>query len=174
MDYDFDLDPVSFITVGAEGPPGQRTFILQGAQGTQVVSLVIEKIQAAALAEALEHLLESLATEDPDHARDLEPLDSNMNLLVPVSPTFRVAQMGVGVDEDRHLILLVAQEGDDDEPGRQGRFTATYAQMLTLARHAVEVVNRGRPVCPLCGGPIDVTGHFCPRQNGHHRIESDA
>jgi uncharacterized repeat protein (TIGR03847 family) len=25
----------------------------------------------------------------------------------------------------------------------------------------------GRPPCPLCGLPLDVSGHVCPRQNGH-------
>lgn len=174
MAYDFDLDPVTFITIGTEGPPGQRTFFLQGAAGPQVVSLVIEKIQAAVLAEALETLLASLASEDPTHTQDLEPLDTNMNLLVPVNPAFRVAQMGVGVDDERHLILLVAQEGDDEEPGRQARFTASYAQMLTLARHALKVVSQGRPICPLCGRAIDADGHFCPRQNGHHHLEAES
>jgi uncharacterized repeat protein (TIGR03847 family) len=171
--FDFDLDPVSFITVDAEGPAGQRTFFLQAAQGSQVVSLVLEKSQAAALADALSQLLDSVAEEDPEHAADLEPLDTNMALLQPVAPAFRVIQMGVGVDEERHLIILVAQEGDDASPGQRARFTASYAQMLTLARQALTVVNRGRPICLLCGGPIDPDGHFCPRRNGHHHIDQD-
>lgn len=171
--FDFDLDPVSFITVGTEGPPGQRTFFLQAAQGPRVVTLVLEKEQAAALAAALDQILDSLAREDPEHAAGLEPLPSSMALLAPVRPSFRVAQMGVGVDAERHVIILVAQEGDDTEPGQRVRFTASYAQMLTLARHAVTVVTQGRPTCILCGGPIDPDGHFCPRRNGHHHIDTD-
>ncbi len=171
--FDFDLDPVSFITVGTEGPPGQRTFFLQAAQGAQTVTLVMEKEQIVALAGALSQLLDALAREDPEHAASLEPLDSNMGLLQPVRPAFRVAQMGVGVDEDRHMIILVAQEGDDAEPGQRLRLMASYSQILTLARHAVTVVTQGRPICVMCGGPIDPEGHFCPRRNGHHHIEPD-
>jgi hypothetical protein len=24
-----------------------------------------------------------------------------------------------------------------------------------------------RPNCPVCSGPMDPTGHVCPRSNGH-------
>jgi uncharacterized repeat protein (TIGR03847 family) len=171
MAFDYDLDRVSFITVGAQGPPGARTFFLQAAQGSRVVSLLIEKEQAAALAEALARLLDTLAEDDPEHAANLAPDETNMALLAPLDPAFRVVQLGVGVDEDDHVIVLVAQEGDDEEPGQRARFVASYAQMLALAQHADEVVNQGRPVCPLCGGPIDAEGHFCPRRNGHHTID---
>jgi uncharacterized repeat protein (TIGR03847 family) len=171
--FDYDLDPVTFITVGTEGPPGQRTFYLQAAQGGQVVSLLLEKEHAAALADALGRLMASLADEDPTHARGLEPLASNMALLTPVQPAFRIAQMGVGVDEERHVVILLAQEGDDEAPGQRARFAGSYAQMLTLARHAEAVVQQGRPICPLCGGPIDPEGHFCPRRNGHHTLRED-
>lgn len=194
--FDFDLDPVSFITVGAEGPPGHRTFFLQAAQGRQVVSLLIEKQQATALAEGIEQILGQLQEQEPEHVTDLAPADGDLALLTPVVPSFRVVQMGIGVDERRRLMVLVAQggmPGDDDEddeldlepddegadrprgpdgqPLPRARFTASYGQMLALARHAVDVAERGgRPRCPMCGEPMDPEGHFCPRRNGHHHL----
>ena len=48
--YDFDLKPCSRLTIGTVGPAGQRSFYLQGIQGRQMVSLLIEKQQAQALA----------------------------------------------------------------------------------------------------------------------------
>ena len=30
------------------------------------------------------------------------------------------------------------------------------------------VIRAGRPPCPLCGNPLDATGHICPRKNGHY------
>ena len=30
-----------------------------------------------------------------------------------------------------------------------------------------KVVRAGRPVCPLCGRPMDPDGHACPKTNGH-------
>jgi uncharacterized repeat protein (TIGR03847 family) len=40
-------------------------------------------------------------------------------------------------------------------------------EALRFASGALEVVRAGRPPCPLCGAPLDPTGHFCPRRNGH-------
>ncbi len=166
--YDYELDPVSFITVGAEGPPGQRTFYLQAAASQQVVSLVIEKEHAAALAASVERLLSALASRDPEDVRGLSPLDADMELLQPVQPDFRVAGLGIGVDEERHMIVLVAHElTEDEEAGQRARFVASYEHMLTLARRAAEVISQGRPVCELCGESMDPDGHFCPRRNGH-------
>jgi uncharacterized repeat protein (TIGR03847 family) len=168
--YDYDLDPVSFITVGAVGPPGQRTFYLQASQSRTTVSLLIEKEHAAALALSIERLLAGLAEQDPaSAAAAAERLEVNMDLLTPVTPVFRVGQLGIGVDAERDLVVLVAEEQTEDETedGRKVRLVGSYDQMLTLSRHALDVVNQGRPTCVLCGEPIDAEGHFCARRNGH-------
>jgi uncharacterized repeat protein (TIGR03847 family) len=34
-----------------------------------------------------------------------------------------------------------------------------------MVRHATRVVAAGRPICPVCGRPMDPSGHFCPRNN---------
>jgi uncharacterized repeat protein (TIGR03847 family) len=47
------------------------------------------------------------------------------------------------------------------------RLYVTRPQLRVLARHGSQVVARGRPLCPLCGNPLDPTGHICPAQNGH-------
>jgi hypothetical protein len=39
--------------------------------------------------------------------------------------------------------------------------------MRSLSDYALQVVASGRPICPLCGRPIDHGGHFCPRTDGH-------
>ena len=171
--FDLELDPVSFITVGAAGPPGARTFFLQAAQGKRVVSLIIEKEQAVALAASVQRLLAALATRDPERVGKLEPSDANMDLLEPVRPEFRVTQLGIGVDDERQLIVLVAYERSEDEPGQRAKLVATYEQMLTLSRHTMDVVSQGRPICELCGAPMDADGHFCPRRNGHDEVEQE-
>jgi uncharacterized repeat protein (TIGR03847 family) len=38
---------------------------------------------------------------------------------------------------------------------------------LEFASGAIAVVQAGRPPCPLCGEPLEPTGHFCPRRNGY-------
>jgi uncharacterized repeat protein (TIGR03847 family) len=162
-----DLDPVSFITLGTVGPPGQRMFFLQAAQSRQVVSLIVEKEQAVALAASIERLLASLKLPGVMTIAEAEALSPTMDLLQPVEPAFRVVEMGLGVDEDREAIVLMSLEAPDDEPGQRVRFVANYDQMRRLARRTIAIVEQGRPVCPLCGRPIGPEGHFCPRTNGH-------
>ena len=169
--YEYDLDPVTFLTVGTVGPPGQRTFYLQGSQSRTTVTVIIEKEHAAALAVSIDRLLGALAERDPrGSAADAEELSVNMDLLTPVRPAFRCGQIGLGVDEDRDMVVLVVEEQVDEDAGDEGRkarFVATFDQMVTLSRHALDVVNAGRPTCELCGQPIGPDGHFCARRNGH-------
>ncbi len=149
-----ELNPVDFITVGTIGPKGQRIFHLQGGQGNQLVSLIIEKEQAWALSEAVRELLEDLDKRYPDaeaqKALDLSRVD--MDLREPIEPVFRVAQMGLGYDEDQDMIILVAQEAvvaeeDTDptliEPGVV-RMWCNRDQMRLLSEHTMEVVKSGR------------------------------
>jgi uncharacterized repeat protein (TIGR03847 family) len=171
-DFVYDLDPVSFITVGTLGPPGRRTFYLQGSQGRTVVSLIIEKEQARALAQSLDQLLEALKERYPRRRGPIREVDYDMALL-PADALWRVGQMGLGYDEDADLVVLIAQElmFEDDEPRQPEtvRYAATREQMQALSEHAATIVEQGRPICPLCGNPIDPDGHFCPPSNGHRK-----
>ena len=169
----YDLDPVTFITVGTIGPPGQRTFFLQASQNDTLVSLIIEKEQAQALADSLDRLLKALDRQYPRPPDPTQEVRYSMALIEPVNSLWRVGQMGLGYDEQRDLIVLIAQqllfEDDEQEEPELVRFTATREQMRALSEHAAWVVEQGRPRCPLCGQPMDPTGHFCPPSNGHRR-----
>lgn len=169
--YDIELDPVSFMTVGTVGPPGARAFYLQAAAEESVVTLAIEKEHAAALAVSIDRLLAMLADKDPKGpVARLKALELDMTLMEPLNARFRVGQLGIGVDEDRGVLVLVAEEmtDEDEEAGLKARFTASYEVMHTLARRSVEVVNAGRPTCALCGEPLGADEHFCTRRNGFH------
>ena len=179
-----DLNPVSRVTADAVGIPGQRTFHIQARKAQRLVTLTCEKEQVSTLAQALHTMLEDLKTRYPKGAR-FNQLDLDMTLEYPVNPEFRVGQMGLGYDEEHDLIVLVLREvvnaaaarddpdaGDDAETdeGRTMRMFCTRAQADALARHADDVVSRGRPICALCGKPMDGNGNvegFCPRRNGH-------
>ena len=170
----YDLNPVTHITADALGEPGERTFYLQARQDQQLITLLCEKQQIAALSLGIEQLLEQIAQKDPSLVgRADQVLDIDMSLEEPLEPVFRVGQMGLGYDEDHNLLVLVAQEllpeGEDTANVSSARFWGTPAQMRTLARHAAQAVAAGRPICPLCGAPMDAEGHFCPRRNGHQK-----
>lgn len=148
---EIDLNPVEFITIGTIGPKGQRVFYLQAGKGSQLVSMTIEKEQSWALSEALRELIDDIDKRlQTDTSIDLTGVD--MDLREPIEPVFRVAQMGLGYDEERDKVVLVAQElvapqeDIDPEELRPGvvRMWCSRYQMRALSLHAMETVKQGR------------------------------
>ena len=169
-----ELHMVNRITIGTVGPPGQRVFLLQAADAIDTVTLKLEKEQARALSHAATDLLENLDEEYPIEEPSLDtPLTSDLMLQEPMEPLFGIGQIGLGYDQEQDLIVVVVQEiqfEDNDDPAT-ARFWGTRPQMKILSEHAVSVVEQGRPVCPLCDSPIDPEGHFCPKSNGHEKVQ---
>ncbi|MBI1881538.1 MAG: DUF3090 family protein [Chloroflexi bacterium] len=167
-----DFNPVSRITIGSIGPPGQRVFLLQASQGTTMITLKIEKEQAMVLASSVIELLEELDEKYPRAQSKFDkPLSSDLMLREPMEPAFAIGQIGLGYDQGQDLIVLVVQEIEFEglEKPATARFWATRAQIQALSDHTLEVASRGRPICPLCDSPMDPEGHFCPRSNGHEK-----
>lgn len=167
-EFTYDLDPVTRITAHAVGVPGQRVFYLQARRDRELISLIAEKEQISALVQAINQLLEDLVDKNPllSSSDDMVQV-SDMSLEEPLESKFRIAQMGLGYDTDRDMVILVVQ-GDadaDDEAPPTARFSATREQMRILSEHASRVVAQGRRICGNCGRPIDPTGHFCPQMN---------
>jgi uncharacterized repeat protein (TIGR03847 family) len=46
------------------------------------------------------------------------------------------------------------------------------AYARSFVQRAQTVVAAGRPPCQFCGGPIDPSGHLCPRANGFKRTSA--
>lgn len=168
-EFTYDLEAVQRITAGAVGQPGQRVFYVQARRGNRLISLLAEKEQIRALADAVAQLLDDLAERNPGLSTSDDILVTNMSLEEPLEPEFRVGQMGLGYDNERDMVVLVIQ-GATEEEGQDpstARFSATRMQMRALSSHAARVVAAGRPICGNCGRPIDPSGHFCPQRNGH-------
>ena len=53
----YEFEDVDTFTAGAVGRPGERTFFLQAREGRRVVSVVMEKVQVAVLADRLGQLI---------------------------------------------------------------------------------------------------------------------
>jgi uncharacterized repeat protein (TIGR03847 family) len=168
MARQIELNPTSHLTIGAIGVPGKRTFYLQGGRGNQTISLVIEKEQAALLAESLESFLGELERKHPGQTGSAEASWTDMRLREPVDELFRVGNMGLGYNEDDDQIVLIAYElVEEGEEPNVVSFWVSRLQIQSLIKHANEVVRAGRPICGNCGQPIDPDGHFCPQRNGH-------
>lgn len=169
-----DFNPVARITIDAVGPPGQRTFLLQASKGKSTITLKLEKEQARILAISLIELLEDLEEKYPrSHSTLNQPLTADLMLKEPLEPDFVVGQIGLGYERSQDLVVLVIQEieleGKTDLA--TARFWATRPQMEALSMHVLEVVEQGRPICPLCNSPMDPEGHFCPKSNGHDTVK---
>jgi uncharacterized repeat protein (TIGR03847 family) len=191
---EIEFDPVDSIAAGAVGEPGQRAFYIQAEKDGQVLSVLVEKQQVAMLAERVSILLDQVAAQFPEVGDDVPvPLAPDAGELQgdPV-PLFRAVAIGIGFDPSRHLVVLelherpVAEEEEDEEeeeeedllapPGDEeegylARLYFTAAQARAMATRGSAAVERGRPPCPLCGGPLDPSGHICPRLNGHARAD---
>jgi uncharacterized repeat protein (TIGR03847 family) len=176
--YLFDT-PDRFIA-GTVGEPGNRTFFLQARDGTRIVSVALEKVQVAALAQRLDELLDELARRGIEGSDENDTLVGDTGSLdEPINEAFRAGTLTLGWDTADDLVLIEAREQveddeddeeaeDDDEEGPdilRVRVTALAAREF-VAR-AVRVLAAGRPPCPLCGQPLDPQGHLCPRRNGH-------
>lgn len=169
---EIDLNPVSHITTGAIGPPGKRVFYLQARKGDELVTLIVEKQQVQSLAVGVEEFLHELRERFPDLPEATMEYDaSEMELAKPIDPRFRVGQIGLGYDDSTDMLVLVAREiqaeGEAESDASVARFWCTRSQIRKLIHWGLEVASRGRPICGNCGEPIDPTGHFCPKRNGH-------
>lgn len=167
----YDLNPVDRITANAVGDPGNRTFYIQARKGQRLVTVICEKEHVAALALAIDQVLLSIAEGNADAVVEPDPvLHHGMDLEYPLEPVFRTGQVNLGYDQATQRLVIIAYElmdEEDDSTPSVARFWATPGQMRAFSMHGQEVVSAGRPVCAMCGQPMDPEGHFCPRRNGH-------
>lgn len=191
----FLYDPPDRFVAGTVGLPGRRTFFLQASRTGRTTSVALEKAQVEALAERIDELLDEVVRRSggnapvpavaPAEVEDTGPLEA------PVEEEFRVGTMALAWDGEGERMVVEAQalveleidsEEDladaeerllqDDENGPPMlRVRISGAMARSFAKRAMEVVNAGRPPCPLCSLPLDPEGHVCPRQNGYRRSE---
>ena len=176
----YSYDPPERFIAGTVGQPGERTFYLQAMLGARVTSVALEKGQVSQLAERLEELLDEVARRTGavpaagNAAGDVDdgPLD------LPLTEDFRVGAIALAWDHDGERVIIEAQEESEepleplaDDIPEDGpavlRVRISAAAARAFSRRAIQIVRQGRPPGPLCGLPLDPSGHVCPRQNGH-------
>lgn len=167
----FIFDGPDRFLAGTVGEPGDRAFFLQARKGGALISVSLEKVQVAALAQRLEDLLDAV-----DAPTVPEPL-GDLALEEPVVELFRVGAMALAWDAATDAVVIEAQtptedgeyvelpdDADDGPDLLRVRIDAPTAR--GFIQHAEALMASGRPACPFCGQPLDPQGHFCPRGNG--------
>lgn len=172
-------DPSRFV-VGTVGQPGERIFFVQASETGRTISVRCEKQQAMILAERMGDLLDEIDAKSdvpvPPVGGVVDDLDP---LQMPVDAEFQVGTMGLGWDGERSQIVVellaldpeatdesvVLTDSDDAPDALRVYLTPQRARQFVL--RSEKVVSAGREPCPLCGEPIDTTGHLCVRLNGY-------
>src|SRR3954449_6893301 len=109
----FDFESPDRFVAGTVGQPGERTFYLQAADGARVVSVALEKVQVAALAEKLDELLDEVrrrhGADSPIPAAATVDLEDVRPLDAPVEEEFRVGTLALAWDDDSGQVIVEAQ-----------------------------------------------------------------
>jgi uncharacterized repeat protein (TIGR03847 family) len=169
---ELDFTAPDRFSADALGPVGQRVFLVHVAQAGTALTVKVEKQQVAVLAGYLSRLVGQLGR--PGH------LPEDLDFDAGVEPDWVVGTIGVSYDEDTDRLVVVLEErgpaaeieetvdGEEHEPmGMVARVAISKEQAAAFAIRATTLVEAGRPPCPLCGLPLDPSGHDCPRTNGH-------
>ena len=173
MSEQTDVNPITHITADAIGPAGQRVFYLQAHQDARTITMITEKFQIQSLSVGIEQFLAEINEKFPglsEASHDYK--EEAMVIHPPVDPVYRVGDLALGYDVDSDRVILVTKEiqaeGMEEEDVRVIRLWCTRSQMRALAHWGLEIVSRGRPLCPQCGAPMNSDeAHFCPKKNGH-------
>lgn len=166
----FEFSSIDRFVAGTVGQPGERAFFIQARLNSRLVTVAVEKLQVAALAERLEIVIRDLRKNDVSLKLSRLPTD-DAPLETPIEAEFEVGAISLAWDEvDRKMSIelfeIVAQ---DEETEDSLKVSLSLDQCNAFVTRSKALVNAGRPPCPFCGISIDPQGHLCPRSNGYRR-----
>jgi uncharacterized repeat protein (TIGR03847 family) len=166
-----ELTPEIF-TADYVGKPGERSFYVQARDPAVTHSYEIEKEQIRALAEKLREVLVLVDQEDTVLATE-PSRDPALALEPPIEPDYRIGTIGLAYDESSDIVVVIFQPVDAEESEEAiiesdvgDRVLLRRDQVRAFILHAASILSEGRPICQLCGLPIDPEGHRCPASNG--------
>ena len=182
-----DLGHVNAFGAEAIGQPGQRRFRLFARSKRGAAFFWMEKEQLNHLSLIIDRFLAQLTQgqilRTEAQVGGLQGKTTGLPADFPLSPDydFQVGELRINYEERRSMFQLVAvpieinmRPGEElearinEEDAISILFTQQQAQALSTTIAAL--VPAGRPVCPLCGTPLEGSPHACLRQNGHREI----
>ena len=160
MSSDFNFETPERVALGALGEPGNRVFIIQIGQGREHLTLKLEKTQVAGLVKSIAMILGEI--DRLGHLPKANPV------IPPLEPRFAVGEIEVAhLSYSNEVRIELVEFGDPDTEPSRVSLQISKELAGTLAIQGTELIEAGRPTCPLCGFAIEPEGHPCPRTNGY-------
>ena len=162
-----DFGLVDAVDAEAIGVPGERTFRIRARSGANRASLWMEKEQLTALGRAFSQVLAERSRQrgrPAEHPAEMGDFEGEADV------ELRVARLGLDFDEEQERVVLLVDDGEALESGNTPAFRMEISRSMAMALIASipPIVASGRPLCPLCGRPLEGDAeHFCPGANGH-------
>ena len=177
-DAKVDFTRISRLDPEAVGEPGKRTFRIIAESDSSTADVWLEKEQLFQLALAVHQLLATVREGEDAAAAASAPVEREADPLTRVD--FKAGRLALRHEDSLGMFIIEAHDMeapdvlDEDSPPD----VALWADRSTMERFAdlaLRICAAGRPLCPLCGAPMDPEeqgGHKCPRVNGNHSISA--
>ncbi len=164
----YEYPEATLLAPFAVGVPGQRTFFLGIGDKDSWVRIWVEKEHLLGLIEGIDKfslLLTQLQISFSEVA-EARPSPDDTPSGLPAAE-LDIVQLMLGYDEQgKAAIDFVVQPSGAQEPEPvEVSCQVALAQVKKLRHQAEKIIAAGRPLCPICGGPIDPAGHICPEDN---------
>ena len=166
----FLFESVERFVAGTVGQPGERAFFIQARNGNRLVTVAVEKLQVAALAERLEIIINGFRKNDSS-IRLLSTETDDAPLELPIESEFEVGSISISWDELMKMMSIELLEITTDEIETPNflRVQLSISMCSAFIKRSKALIGAGRLPCPFCGMPLDPQGHLCPRANGYRR-----
>ena len=166
----FLFESVERFVAGTVGQPGERAFFIQARNGNRLVTVAVEKLQVAALAERLEIIINGFRKNDSS-IRLLSAETDDAPLELPIESEFEVGSISISWDELMKMMSIELLEITTDEIETPNflRVQLSISMCSAFIKRSKALIGAGRLPCPFCGMPLDPQGHLCPRANGYRR-----
>jgi uncharacterized repeat protein (TIGR03847 family) len=166
----FQFESPERFVAGTVGQPGERAFYIQAREGKRLVTVAVEKLQVAALAERLEIVVNDLRKNDATIRLLPSELD-DAPLELPIESEFEVGSISISWDESKKMMSIEFLEIGSDESETPNSLSVQMNILMcsSFIKRSKALISAGRIPCPFCGLPIDPQGHLCPRANGYRR-----
>ena len=177
-DAKVDFTRISRLDPEAVGEPGKRTFRIIAESDSSIADVWLEKEQLFQLALAVHQLLATVREGEDAAAAASAPVEREADPLTRID--FKAGRLALRHEDSHGMFIIEAHDMDspevmDEDSPPDVAFWAGRSVIERFADLALKICAAGRPLCPLCGAPMDPEGqggHKCPRVNGNHSISA--